>query len=389
MRTSTTAIVAAALIGFLGCAAHGNSRAWPAAEADIDAGLRQAQLALEQLVARHPFPWQGSAPYGPSPSKHYPAKIAPIYGHLGELYLLEARDFARGYLLVGQSHAFQGDYGKARASFETGLSRAPSADLAYGVGWCLLREAGPQSVSQRSPEQIRQAIALFEQALKLDPNHLLSLNSLAYCHYWLAARTRPLKVDGWQGDPAAWPGHVEAALSAWDRYLKQGRATSMIYYLMGELEHTRGDFPQTARYWELAFQMGGAHPYAHQFMQLYESDLKNPQAAERILCLYVKREREAGRDTGSARELAYFWLRRGRYEDGIRYFRDRAERKPCAWTFFQLGQALEGSNRLAEALTWYRRAKERNPPFSKSLDEAIERVSSRPPAPRPGSSNLE
>jgi hypothetical protein len=118
-----------------------------------------------------------------------------VYRELGELYLLEGRDCARGHLLIGQSAAFEGDLAGALASFKTGLSSAPSADLAYGVGWCLLRQASPDSVFKRTPQQIEEAVAAFERGLSLDPQHLPSLNSLGHCHYWLAVlahATEPL-----------------------------------------------------------------------------------------------------------------------------------------------------------------------------------------------------
>ena len=370
-------MLAAVLIGAAAWASQGNARPWTAMEADVDAGLRQAELALERVTARYPFLWQGSS-RSANPQNDRPPKIVQVYRHLGELYLLEGRDFATGYLVLGQSRAMQRDYAGARATFETGLANTPSADLAYGVGWCILREAGPESIAQRTPKQIEQAVAAFEHALKLDPDHCLSLNSLAYCHYWLAVlahATTPPKVD-----PETWPAHVDAALAAWQHYLKLCSATSRIYYLMGELHHTRGEFQQTAHYWELAFQMGGELPGIDRLAQLYEHDLKDRTAAERVLNAAAKREKASSQSTGAKRELAHFWLRHGRYDEAIRYFGTLAEQTPSAWTFFELGQALETAGRPAEALTWYRRAKDRNPSFTKSLDQAITRATARLPA---------
>jgi tetratricopeptide (TPR) repeat protein len=350
----------------------------------VDAALQHAEAALEAAVARYPFVWQapswGRGHFGEPDGAGYPTKVAPLYRKLGELYLLEGRDFARGYLLIAQSAAFEDDLAKARTAFEQGLSVAPSADLGYGVGWCMLRQANEESMQGRSPQQIMEAISKFEHALSLDPNHTVSLNSLGYCHYWLAVlahATEPPRVD-----PEKWPYHVDSALSAWQRYLERGPATSTIYYLMGELCHSRGDYAKTAHYWELALELGGDRPGAGQLVQLYEHDLKDPQRAEAVLEEAVKREQASGRvgsvmtGLGAERQLAYFWIRHGKHEKAIQFFARRAKERPSAWMFYELGLALEAAGRPADALLWYRRAQERDPAYMiNHLREAIERVS--------------
>jgi len=275
----------------------------------------------------------------------------------------------------------------AEARMAPGSSAA--ADQAYSMGRGILDAAGSASVTQRSPQQIEDAIACFERALSFDPDHPSSLNSLGYCHYWLAVlahATEPPKVD-----PAEWPYHVNAALLAWKRYLKIGLPTSRIYYLIGELHHTRGDLAQTAHYWELAAKMGGAHPYPHQLVDLYELRLKDFGKAEAVLREDLRRQQASARpgmQWEAERNLAGFLLRHGRAEEGISFYRRRAERTPTAWSFSEMGRVLEYAGRPAQALIWYYRAQERNPPFDKYLAEAIARAKAKLRPPHAGNAAL-
>jgi tetratricopeptide (TPR) repeat protein len=115
-------------------------------------------------------------------------------------------------------------------------------------------------------------------------------------------------------------------------------------------------------------------------VQLYEKELGEPQAAETILLDALRREQASGRPgsvsdgLGAERELAYFWLRHDRQDEAIKVFRRRADEQPSAWRFFELGGVLEKAGKPVEALTWYRRACERNPPFMTAVEEAIDRV---------------
>jgi tetratricopeptide (TPR) repeat protein len=254
---------------------------------------------------------------------------------------------------------------------------AAAADLAYRAGKDILEWAGVGSVSQRSPQQIEEAIACFERALSFNPDHVASLNSLGHCHLrliMLASPYGPRTVD-----PATSPYHVNAALLSWKRYLEIGPPTSSICYLIGWLHYNRGDYVQTAHYWERAAKMKGAPPVLdpYELVELYEVRLKDLGKAEAVLRADLRRQQAAakpGLQWEAEQRLAGFLLRHGRTEEGLAFYRRRAERTPTTWSFAEMGRVLEYAGRPAQALIWYYRAQERNPPFDKYLAEAIARA---------------
>jgi tetratricopeptide (TPR) repeat protein len=326
---------------------------------------QQLKATLEPLVARYPFQWEQP--------RAGPHNIPFVYRTLGELYILEGRDLSRGCLLRGQGEALSGDMTAARKHFEFGLTRAPSADLAYGVGWSMMRECG--TVTSCSREHIESAISYFDRAIELEPAHCLALHHVASCHYWLAASTPPHERRG-AGAPV-WSSHVNAALSAWQRYLAHCPPSTGIYYKMGELYHSQGNLAKQAHCWEVAIGMGGEYPFPDHVVSLYEHQLDDPEYAARMLRLAIGCQEDPERAARFKGRLADFCLRHGRHNEAIKLFRERAEQAPSGVSFYELGRAVETLGDPAEALAWYRHAEEQPPSYiAQDIREAIERVSS-------------
>lgn len=148
---------------------------------DASGNWQDALKILRSLVESKPFTWDTRS--GPS----YYQDEREAYGPLGRILIREQPNQGEGYLYMGIGRAISGDYPGAEEAFRQGVEIDPtSADLRFAAGWVILQQERVETVFQRNPKTVQKALALFEEALEIEPLLQPALRSAGYASLALA-----------------------------------------------------------------------------------------------------------------------------------------------------------------------------------------------------------
>jgi serine/threonine protein kinase/Tfp pilus assembly protein PilF len=197
--------------------------------------------------------------------------------------------------------------------------------------------------NKRRPEDIRQAIRFFEQAIKLDSNYALAYTGLADCY----VLGNLLQMSPKEAMPIAIE-KTNMALSI-DPELAEAHTSLAKIKLSYEW-----DWAGAESEFKRAIQLKPGYATAHQWFGVYLSEMgRHDESLEHRKKALELDPLSLSISTGVGR--AYFWARR--YDEAIQHLQQTLERDPrYADTHWSFGLAYEGKKMYAEAIAAYQKA---------------------------------
>lgn len=197
--------------------------------------------------------------------------------------------------------------------------------------------------NRRRPEDLREAIKNFEQAIELDPNYALAYTGLADCY----VLGNLLQLSPKESMPIAIEKTGEALKI--DPDLSEAHTSSAKIKLSYEW-----DWAGAEDEFKRAIELKPGYATAHQWYGVYLSEMgrHDESLAERRRALELD-PLSLSTSTGIGR--AYYWARR--YDEAINTLRETLDRDPkYADTEWSLGLAYEGKKMYAEAVNAFQAA---------------------------------
>ncbi|HEX8847249.1 MAG TPA: protein kinase [Pyrinomonadaceae bacterium] len=197
--------------------------------------------------------------------------------------------------------------------------------------------------NKRRPEDVREAIQAFQQAIDLDPTYALAYTGLADCYVlgnllqMSPKEAMPIAID-----------KTNAALAI-DQDLAEAHTSLAKIKLSYEW-----DWEGAEREFKRALQLKPGYATAHQWYGVYLSEMGRHDES------LVERKRALELDPlslsiSTAVGRAYFWARR--YDEAIEHLQKTLPRDPrYADTHWSLGLAYEGKRNYAEAISAFQNA---------------------------------
>ena len=197
--------------------------------------------------------------------------------------------------------------------------------------------------NQRRPEDIREAIRYFQQAIELDHSYALAYTGLADCYVlgnllqMSPKEAMPIAIEKTNTALSIDPGLAEAHTSL---------AKIKLSY--------EWDWAGAEAEFKKALELKPGYATAHQWFGVYLSEMgRHDESLEHRKRALDLDPLSLSISTGVGR--AYFWARR--YDDGLALLQKTLEREPkYADTHWSLGLNYEGKKMYAEAISAYQRA---------------------------------